>query len=163
PEADPARIHDLHRRDLVLHDLVRRAPVALEGELHVVGGDRFAVVELDTLAQDELLDEAVLRQAPRFGQARRHGVAVQGLYQRVGARSLWESVAVPSCFVVCRASRVSRAKVRFRSSRTPKPSRPRRFVSSAILSPSWKALSPRWLVPVARTSPGSSGWMEVTH
>src|SRR6266478_4143676 len=46
----------------------------------------FAVVELDTLAQDELLDESVLRQAPRFGQARRHGVAGHGLYERVVQR-----------------------------------------------------------------------------
>jgi hypothetical protein len=86
PEADPARIDHLHRRDLILHELVRRAPVALERELHVVGGDRFAVVELDARAQDEFLDEAVLRQAPRFCQARRHGVARHGLYQRVVQR-----------------------------------------------------------------------------
>ena len=34
---------------------------------------------------------------------------------------------------------------------------------SSILSPSMNGLSPRWLVPVARMSPGSSVWIEVTH
>jgi len=53
-------------------------------------------VELDTLAQDELLDEAVLRQAPRFGQARRHGVARHGLYERVVQRvEIIHGVAMP--------------------------------------------------------------------
>ena len=36
-------------------------------------------------------------------------------------------------------------------------------ISSSTVSPSWKALRPRWLVPVARMSPGSSVWIDVTH
>ena len=66
--------------------LRRRAAIALEGELHVVGGDGLAVVEPRALAQHELVDEAVLGQAPRLGQARRHGVAGHRLHQRVVQR-----------------------------------------------------------------------------
>ena len=40
--------------DLVLQDLRRASPVALEGEFHVVRGDRIAVVELRVGAQREL-------------------------------------------------------------------------------------------------------------
>ena len=86
PEAHAARVRHLDRGDPVLHRLRRRAPIALEGELHVVGGDGLAVVELRALAQHELVDEAVLGQAPRLGQARRHGVAGHRLHHRVVQR-----------------------------------------------------------------------------
>ncbi len=86
PETDPARIHDLDHRDLFLHQLRRRAPITLEGELHVVGSDGISVVELHASAKDEFVDEAVLRHAPRFGQARRHGVPRHRLDHRVVQR-----------------------------------------------------------------------------
>ena len=46
-------------------------------------------------------------------------------------------------------------KLRFR---LPRPS-----TSRSKVSPSIKELKPRWLVPVATMSPGSNGWMDVTH
>src|SRR5207245_2321138 len=70
---------------------------------------------------------------------------------------------VPSSFFSCRSRRVSRPQVRLRSSRTLKRSRPSFSVSISIRSPFWKPLRPRWLVPVAMMSPGSSVWIEVTH
>src|SRR5215469_16953129 len=63
----------------------------------------------------------------------------------------------------CRSRRVSRDHVRFKSSRTVKASLPSPWHSSSILSPSMNEFSPRWLVPVARISPGSSVWIDVTH
>ena len=44
----------------LLEELGRGAPVALEGELHVLGGEGVAVVEHDALAEHELVAEAVL-------------------------------------------------------------------------------------------------------
>ena len=85
-KAHPGRIRGLHARDSLFQELRRRAPVALERELHVVGRDGIAVVEPGTLAKDELVDEAVLRDAPGFGQARRHGVTGHRLHQRVVQR-----------------------------------------------------------------------------
>src|SRR2546427_1841991 len=82
PKADPARIHDLDRRDLLSQELRRGATIPLEGELHVLGGDGIAVVELHAVAENELVDEAVLRHAPGFGEARRHGVARHRLHHR---------------------------------------------------------------------------------
>src|SRR5438876_1597897 len=70
---------------------------------------------------------------------------------------------VPSSFFSCRSRRVSRPQVRLRSCRTLKRSRPSFSVSISIRSPFWKPLRPRWLVPVAMMSPGSSVWIEVTH
>src|SRR5207245_7150635 len=70
---------------------------------------------------------------------------------------------LPSSFFSCRSRRVSRPQVRLRSSRTLKRSRPSFSVSISIRSPFWKPLRPRWLVRVVMMSPGSSGWIEVTH
>src|SRR3984885_13206071 len=63
----------------------------------------------------------------------------------------------------CRSRRVSRDQVRLSSSRTLKLSLPRPPHSSTTVSPSMKLDRPRWLVPVARISPGSNVWIEVTH
>src|SRR6476620_3658516 len=68
-----------------------------------------------------------------------------------------------SAFLFWRSRRVSRPHVRLSSSRTLNASRPRPSVSISILSPSWNALKPRWLVPVASMSPGSSVWIDVIH
>src|SRR5262249_42317110 len=67
---------------------------------------------------------------------------------------------VPSCPFCWRSSRVSRSHVRLSTSRTLKRSLPRPCASTSMTSPSWNALSPRWLVPVASTAPGSSAWIE---
>jgi hypothetical protein len=77
------RIDHVDARDLVLEQLRRRAAIALEGELHVLGGERIAVVKDDALAQDELVAEPVLRHGPRLGERRRHAIAGHGLHQRV--------------------------------------------------------------------------------
>ncbi len=86
-KANPSGIRRLDRGDAVLERLGGGPAVALERKLHVLGGDRLAVVEPRALPQDELVDEPVGRHAPRLGEARRHGVARQrlqhGVVQRV--------------------------------------------------------------------------------
>src|SRR5207249_7238774 len=67
-------------------ELRPRALVALEGELHVGGRDRLAVVELHALADDELVREPVLRRRPRLREARRVLPGRHGLHQRVVQR-----------------------------------------------------------------------------
>ena len=62
-------IWDLHGRHTVFESLARRAPISLKGIFHVLGRNRFTVVELDTLAQNELIDESVVRKRPRFSKA----------------------------------------------------------------------------------------------
>ena len=59
-----ARIGRLDLGDPLLHQLVRGAAIALEGELDVLGGDRVAVVELGALAQHEIVGQAVLGRRP---------------------------------------------------------------------------------------------------
>ena len=81
-EAHAAGIDDLDLAHALLEDLHPRALVPLEGELHVRGGDRLAVVELRALAQDELVGEPVLRLGERLRQAR-----------SVEARRAWASPA----------------------------------------------------------------------
>ena len=80
---DAARIDDLHVPHAILEQLGGGALVALERELDVVRGHRVAVVELRVLAQDELVDEAVLRGRPGLGQARGVLPARHRLHERV--------------------------------------------------------------------------------
>ena len=82
-EPDAPGIGRLHRRDLFLEGLGEDAPVALEGELHVLGGHDLAVVELHALAQHELVHEPVGRDAPGLRQTGRHALARHGLDERV--------------------------------------------------------------------------------
>ncbi len=79
PEADAPGVGRLHRRHRLLERLGRRSPVPLERELHVLRGHGIAVVELDVLPQDELVEEPVRRHGPRLGEAGRHRLARQGL------------------------------------------------------------------------------------
>ena len=65
----------------VLEDLADLGP--LEAELHVVGGEGVAVVELQALAQLELVDTLIRAHRPRLRQARRHEIARHRLHQRV--------------------------------------------------------------------------------
>ena len=76
-------VDDLHGLHPLVQNLGRDAPVALEAELHVLGRERIAVVEPETLAQLEFVHEPVRTLSPRLGQARRHVVAGQRLDQRV--------------------------------------------------------------------------------
>ncbi len=85
-EADTGRVRRLHRCHPVLENLRGDATIPLERELHVLRGDRLAVVEAHALAQDELVDEPVGRHAPRLGQARSHALARHGLEHRVVKR-----------------------------------------------------------------------------
>src|SRR5262249_52000576 len=71
--------------------------------------------------------------------------------------------SLPVCFVCAPSAplclccrRVMRAQVRCRSSRTAMCNVPQPSQVSSMLSPSMNGLSPRWLVPVARMSPGCS-------
>ena len=77
------RLDLLHR---VLENLRSPAAVALEGELHVVGGDRISVMELGALPQGELGAERVLGHGPRLGQARGRPAPGHGLEQPVVER-----------------------------------------------------------------------------
>ena len=70
----------------VLEQFACRAPVSLEGELHVLGCHRLAIVELGAVAQDELVDEAVVGEGPRLGEARCEGLARHGLHHSVVQR-----------------------------------------------------------------------------
>jgi len=83
PKPDAAGIEDLDRRDPLLEGLGEDAPIALEGELHVLGGDGLAVVELGPRSQFELVDEPVGRGTPRFGEAGRHAPAGHRLHEGV--------------------------------------------------------------------------------
>ena len=69
PEAHVLRVRRLDRGHLLLQQLLRGAAIALERELHVLRGDRLAVVEQRALAQHELVDQPVLRDRPGLGQA----------------------------------------------------------------------------------------------
>src|SRR3989442_8210694 len=70
-EPDATGIHDLNFAHAVFQELHAGAAVAIVGKLHVLRRDRIAVVELDTLAEHELIGQSVLRLAPRLGQAPR--------------------------------------------------------------------------------------------
>jgi len=79
-----AHADGIDHRDLahfLLEDL--GALRALEAELHVLGGEGIAVVELETLAELELVDALVRAHRPRLGEARRHEVAGHRLHERV--------------------------------------------------------------------------------
>ena len=82
-EPDPARVDDLHVLDLVLEELRRPAAIAVEGELDVLGGDGIPVVELDPLAQQELVTGAIGGHRPGLREARRGRALGHGLHQRV--------------------------------------------------------------------------------
>src|SRR5207237_9297254 len=87
PEPDAMRIHHLDPRHARLERRGRRAFVALERELHVVGRERVAVVEPDALSQDELVAQSVGRDAPGLGEASGLGFARQRLHEAVVDRT----------------------------------------------------------------------------
>ena len=83
--------HELHLVRVDDHDLLHlflelRPLRALEAELHVLGGERVAVVEFHALAQGEFVDEPILAHRPGFREAVRHEVSGHRLYQRVVQR-----------------------------------------------------------------------------
>ena len=85
-ETHPAGIGRLDRGDAFLERLGGGAPVALEGELDVLGRDGLAVVELHPFSKNEVVREAVLRCRPRLGGARRLRVAGHWLQHGVVER-----------------------------------------------------------------------------
>ncbi len=85
-EANVPRIDNLHRGDPLLHRRMLCAAIAFEGELHVLGGDGLAVVKRDTLAQHEVVGDAVFAGGPGFRQARRRALPGHGLQHRVVQR-----------------------------------------------------------------------------
>src|SRR2546428_11628339 len=70
-EAHAPEIDDLDFTYALLEEFRPRAAVALEREFHVLGRHRIAVVELDALADDEVVGEPVLRLRERLREARR--------------------------------------------------------------------------------------------
>ncbi len=85
-EAHAARIDHLHLADPRLEERRRRAAVAPERKLHILGRDRITVVESRSLAQHEFPDATVLRHAPRLGERGRVESARHWLHQRVVQR-----------------------------------------------------------------------------
>src|SRR5438093_4966186 len=82
-EADGQGIDDLDLLDARLQRLGPGPLVALEAELHVLGGDRVAVVELEPAAELELVDPPVRAFLPRLRQARAHLLPRQRAKQRI--------------------------------------------------------------------------------
>ena len=80
-EAHPVGSGDLDVAHLLLQDL--RALGAVEAEPHVLGGERVAVVELESLAQLELVDAPVRAHLPGLGEARGQEIAGHRLHERV--------------------------------------------------------------------------------
>src|SRR5581483_4823562 len=79
-EAHAVRAHHGDLPHLLVQELALRA---MEAELHVLGGERVAVVELQPLAQRELVRPLVGADRPRLRQTRRSKIAGQRLHQRV--------------------------------------------------------------------------------
>jgi hypothetical protein len=82
-KTDPLGIDHVDAGDPRLEGAGARPPIALERELHVLGRHRITVVEARSLAQDELVHEAIGRDGPRLGQAGSHGVARHRFHERV--------------------------------------------------------------------------------
>ena len=80
PEPDALRVDDLDRGHPRFQRGGAAALVALERELHVVGRERYP------LAEHELVGEPVVRDRPRFGEARRPRVARHRFHERVVER-----------------------------------------------------------------------------
>ena len=82
-EAHGQGIDDLDLLDARLQRLGPGPLVALEAKLHVLGGDRVAVVELEPAAELELVDPPVRAFLPRLRQARAHLLPRQRAKQRI--------------------------------------------------------------------------------
>src|SRR5881296_557267 len=80
-EPDAVRIDDRDLADLLLED--PGALRAMKAELHVLGRERISVVELDTLAQLELVGFLIRADRPGLRQARRHEIARHGFDERI--------------------------------------------------------------------------------
>src|SRR5205085_4018955 len=78
-----ARIDDLDLFDMLLQRLGAGAVVAFEAELDVLGRDRVAIVESESLTQTELVGLAILALLPGFGEARTHLLPGIGADERV--------------------------------------------------------------------------------
>ncbi len=83
PEAHAVGIHHLDRGHLRLEQARAGATVTLERELHVVRGQRVAVVKGDAPAQHELVHEAVAAHRPRRGERGPHRGAGQRAHEGV--------------------------------------------------------------------------------
>ena len=82
-EADTVAADDADVLDLLVQQLALRA---LEAELHVVAGERIAIVKRQSLAQLELVRALIRRDRPGLGEARSLQVSGQRLDQRVVQR-----------------------------------------------------------------------------
>src|SRR5207245_542804 len=82
-ETHAIRVDDLDLPHLVFEHLGRRSAVTIERELHVVGGQEVAVVEVNTLPQHELIGQSVGRYGPALREARRHRLAWHRLHEGV--------------------------------------------------------------------------------
>ena len=82
-EAHLGRPDDLNLLHLLLEQRRRRSFVSLEGEFHVLGRHRRAVVEFRVLAERERVGQVILRLAPRLGETRRLHTGRHRLHHRV--------------------------------------------------------------------------------
>ncbi|OLC00517.1 MAG: hypothetical protein AUH30_02350 [Candidatus Rokubacteria bacterium 13_1_40CM_68_15] len=80
-ETDAVGPDDLDVADLLAH--LPGALAALEAEFHVLGREGIAVVELQSLAQLELVDALIRAHRPRLREARRLEIARHRLHQRI--------------------------------------------------------------------------------
>src|SRR5207245_3580469 len=85
-ESHHERIHDIYLTDAQSQFLGPGALVSLEAELHVFARDVVAVVELESPAQLELIDEAVWTLRPRLRHTVAHLLSRQRAHQRVVKR-----------------------------------------------------------------------------
>jgi hypothetical protein len=82
-EADAIGIDHGDLAHLLLEDA--RALGPLKAELHVLSSEGLTVVELEPLAQLELVRALIGADGPRLGEARRHEIAGHRLHQGVPA------------------------------------------------------------------------------
>ena len=77
------RVDDVHGLDPVVQKLRGGAAIAQKAEPHVFRREGVAIVELQSLAQLELVREPIRALLPGLGQAWRHVITRQRLDQRV--------------------------------------------------------------------------------
>ena len=82
-ETDMLRVRRFDRGHLRLHQVVRCAAIALEGEFYILSRHRIAIVEFGVLAQHEFVSEPVFGGGAGFREARRQRFARHRLHHGV--------------------------------------------------------------------------------
>src|SRR5439155_1522016 len=142
-EANALGIDDLDRGHPGLERGGAATLVALERELHVVGGQRLAVVEPQALAQHELVAEPVLRDRPRLRRDAPNAGGVWGAMSgppiQKGETYTWR--LHECCTPAPRSSPLPWCCSPGRRARRPSPPRRRRCRSMPTTSAAWSPAS----------------------